>query len=102
MRFNKRITFVKVTSGGTYNPMKGENDAETQTYKAIPCSTTSFSRDKEYQIYGTREGNVQIVRLQHAYEAPFDYALLDGVRYEQIKNQELTNKSVYHLKRADF
>lgn len=102
MRYNKRIMFVQVVAGGTYNPTLGENDAEDQVYTTLPCSTTSFSRDKEYQIYGTREGDVQIVRLQHEYEQPFDHALIDGVRYKEIKNQELSTKSVYHMKRADF
>ena len=102
MRFNKRITFVKVVSGGTYNPMKGENDAAVESYDTKPCSATSLPPDKEYSIYGTREGGIQIVRLQQDYEAPFNYALIGGVRYEEVKTQELTNKSVYRLKRADF
>jgi hypothetical protein len=95
MRFNDRITFVSVTES-KYNPEKGEYVESEPIQITIPCNLSRMGIERVNQLFGAIDKQILTARVQRPYNVKFDYAIIDGVRYE-VKNQSNYKKGVLFL-----
>lgn len=79
MRYTDRVTFVTESPGG-YNPETGNHEEATLTTETLPCNISRLGITRSKELFGAIDVQVDVVRLQRPYDAPFDYVTIDGKR----------------------
>ena len=95
MRYNERITLVKVT-GREYDPETGKNKPEEEERIELPCNLSELGVERTNELFGQINSLIIVARLQRPYRKHADYALIDGVKYA-IKRQSNYRRGVFYL-----
>src|SRR5699024_7168076 len=98
MRYNKRITFVTEFEGG-YNPETGKNDEPRIEEKTLPCNLSELGITRTSELFGEIDTKIIVARTQRPLNQTFDYALLNGKKYN-VKRQSEYRRGVYYLEGA--
>ncbi|MED4083873.1 hypothetical protein P4637_03215 [Halalkalibacterium halodurans] len=95
MRFNQRITFVTEHNGG-YNPGTGEHDEPSKEAETVACNLSELGIERTNELFGQIDKKIIVARLQRPYAKPFDYAEINGDKYN-VKRQSDYRKGAFYL-----
>lgn len=83
-----------------FNPATGEYEQSGEVIeRTAPCLWTFMQRGKQFELYGTRENKVGIVRFSQAQEA-FKKLKYQDETYVPIEELDVMIKGAVHVKRV--
>ena len=96
MRYDKQVTFVKEGSE-VYNPNTGDYIASEPTMVDKWSDVTDVGEDRLIMLYGSIKQKAKVIRLNSVYKEPFDYVLIDTVKYIVTSNKHFRHESVFYV-----
>ncbi|WP_079708620.1 hypothetical protein [Paraliobacillus ryukyuensis] len=96
MRFNDRITFIKLGES-YYDPDQGRYVESNPVNTIKPCDISSVGIERSKELFGEIDTNVIVVRLQHPYTDSFDQIEINNTPY-QMQRQSNYRKGVFYLR----
>lgn len=96
MRYSDRVTFIKEGAGG-YNPDTGRHEKAEPSRYTVPCNLSYMSLDRQRELFGRIDRRTAVVRLLRPYNHPFDYAEIEGRRYELLSKTPLRSESAFYF-----
>ena len=100
MKTSDRITLIYSEEVPEYDPITGEYTEPQETTQIVPCLANFISQKKAFELYGSREEKVLVVRFLQVPKA-FTAAVLEGKRFLPIEKMDLPIKGAIHLKMED-
>jgi len=72
--------------------VEGAEERET-----LPCNHSYLGIDRQRELFGRVDRTTAVVRLMRPYNLPFDYAEIEGRRYELLRQTPLRSESVFYF-----
>lgn len=96
MRYSDRVTFIRNTES-YYDPdlsryVEGQPEKTT-----VPCNLSYLGIDRQRELFGRVDRTTTVVRLMRPYNLPFEYAEIEGRRYELLRETPLRSEAVFYF-----
>lgn len=84
MRYNQRVTFVKITR--SYDPKVGR-ETEQRIEDTLPASVTDAQMQTSVQLWQKVKNCNYIIRIRQPYRMKIDEIIYNGKRYSVISSR---------------
>lgn len=95
MRYADRVTFFREV--GHYDPDLSRYVEGQPEKKTLPCNLSFLGIDRQRELFGRIDRTTAVVRLQRPYSREFDYAEINGKRYELLRVTPLRSETAYYF-----
>ena len=96
MRYADRVTFYR-ESEGRYDPELSQYVEGRSDFDTLPCNVSNLGIDRRKELFGRVDRSMIVVRLQRSYDREWDYAEVNGRRYEQVSKHPFRTETAFYL-----